>query len=307
MEYTIHILYKCEGYGFRMCLDPHQDTAGRAFAPNCIVDNMNIQDYLQPYYIVAFGQPADRIRRADEEQGLDPPYTRLVVGTNFDIKNAEFRCVVRVSEAEAGEMGVTEIYLPLVHFASDEVPSLNVRERIQRTGKCRVEMETPKTYGLPRGFVPDPDTNDNDNDDDSSEQQRSTTRRRRVLESIQGKLDLLDVEVNVSCGEWRIRGQTFYWSYLRFLSFPFTPTQNRTEGETGEREVTIEVKRRGDAVKMRRGGWVGVKSSDRKQQLVKGRGKEERKGWCERLCECNFGCAVMIDGRGLMVEGFFWW
>ncbi|KXN84578.1 hypothetical protein AN958_12326, partial [Leucoagaricus sp. SymC.cos] len=183
------------------------------------------------------------------------------VDTRFDIKNAEFRCVVRVSGSERDalreevemreaegeevrEMGVLEIYPSLVHFASDEVlkspkarwdPSLNVRERIQRTGKSRVEMETPKTYGLPRGFVPDPDTNDNDKDDNSSEQQRSTTRR-RVLESIEGKLDLLDVGVNVSCGRWKIRGQMLYWSYLRFLSSSFTPTQNRTEGGTEERK-----------------------------------------------------------------------
>ncbi|KXN84579.1 hypothetical protein AN958_12327 [Leucoagaricus sp. SymC.cos] len=243
------------------------------------------------------------------------------VDTRFDIAKAEFRCVVRVSgnerdevemregetesgewDGEAGEMGVTEIYLPLVHFASDGVlegskarwdPDLNVRERIQRTGESRVEMETPKMYGLPRGFVPDSDNdNENGDSDDSSEQQRPATRRRRILESIEGKLDLLDVEVNVSCGRWKIRGQTLYWSHPRSLSSS-APPQNRTEGRTGEREVTIEVKRRGGAIKMRRGGWVEVKSSNRRQHLVKGRGKGERKSWCERLCECDFGCVVM--------------
>ncbi len=45
--------------------------AGRAFAPNCIIDGINIQDYLQQHYIAAFGELADRIKRADEEEGLE--------------------------------------------------------------------------------------------------------------------------------------------------------------------------------------------------------------------------------------------
>jgi hypothetical protein len=38
--------------------------AGRDFAPNCIIDGSNIQDYLQSHFIEAFGQLADRIRDA---------------------------------------------------------------------------------------------------------------------------------------------------------------------------------------------------------------------------------------------------
>lgn len=40
--------------------------AGRDFAPNCIIDGVNIQDYLQNHYIEACGQLADRIKAFDD-------------------------------------------------------------------------------------------------------------------------------------------------------------------------------------------------------------------------------------------------
>lgn len=46
--------------------------AGRDFAPKCIIDGVNIQEYLQSHYIEAMGVLADRIREADDLLSTPP-------------------------------------------------------------------------------------------------------------------------------------------------------------------------------------------------------------------------------------------
>ncbi|KDR82016.1 hypothetical protein GALMADRAFT_207363 [Galerina marginata CBS 339.88] len=144
MDYTIRVLAKCHEYGFRVYMDPHQDTwsrfsggsgapfwtlaacginpqhitatqaailhceypspyaptgpdpstlpamvwstnygrllsqtlftlffSGRDYAPHCIIDGVNIQDYLQGHYIEACGQLVDRIAAFEGGRLLD--------------------------------------------------------------------------------------------------------------------------------------------------------------------------------------------------------------------------------------------
>ncbi|KAF9497220.1 glycoside hydrolase family 5 protein [Pleurotus eryngii] len=134
MDYVVRVIRKCKDYGFKVYMDPHQDTwsrysggsgapfwtlaacgldprnftatqaavihseyplahvadpaslpamiwstnygrlasqtlftlffAGRDFAPRCIIDGKNIQDYLQEHYIESFGRLADCLKDA---------------------------------------------------------------------------------------------------------------------------------------------------------------------------------------------------------------------------------------------------
>ncbi|KAF9540820.1 hypothetical protein CPC08DRAFT_471574 [Agrocybe pediades] len=69
--------------------------AGRDFAPKCIIDGKNIQDYLQEHYIEACGQLADRIAAHDATLPADSPeriYDTCVIG--WDSLNEPFEGLV---------------------------------------------------------------------------------------------------------------------------------------------------------------------------------------------------------------------
>ncbi|KAF5349480.1 hypothetical protein D9756_008937 [Leucocoprinus leucothites] len=212
------------------------------------------------------------------------------VKTEFEIRKAEFKCVIRTSAAgveavpqggeEEDEELATEIFLPLVHFASNRLLELSkakwdpdaAKQRLVESKKQSMKgvetMQTPKVYGI-EGI-------------DTDESEGGEEREKRFLETIEDNPNLLDVEVRVSAGKYKIRGQTLYWWYPK-----------GTEGE-GE-EVTIEVKRRGGAIKVHRGGWIDVPSSSSSSSRTQMGGKtgDEEKSWCERLCGCDFGCVIM--------------
>ena len=222
-----------------------------------------------------------------------------VVDTKFEIGNAEFKCVVRVSDTasvpiddhisvdvedvEEDEEQATEIYLPIVHFASNELLENSKARWDPETAKQRLIQNKKKGIeGLDLMYPPTEMYGlETELDEHGSEPEQETT----FLELIASNPNLLSVEVNVSSGKYKIKGQTLYWWYPH--------RGHRRRGE--EREVTIEVKRRGGAIKVGRGGWVDVPHPrSRRQQWKKGEKRERReKSWCERLCECDFGCMVM--------------
>lgn len=239
----------------------------------------------------------------------------------FGIGKAEFRCSIRRPSATAAttprasegaaKSGVkmledtkeeaTQIYLPLVHFASDAVltgskAKRNSEKRASASVKAAAAaigdgMVTPGLYGLEAAHD-SPSDSGADADNDAPKGVKKT-----FFESVEERVDLLDVEVKVSEGRWEIRGQTLYWWYTKDGAEGSEGSASAGGGE-GE-EVNIEVKRRGGAIRVQRGGWVDVKSSsdaDLKLSNVKSSGSRrgaEEKGWCERLCACDLGCVVM--------------
>jgi hypothetical protein len=238
-----------------------------------------------------------------------------VVDTTLEIGKAEFKCSIRVSrnsvsppsssssasnttttattttgdestvdnakDEESVELA-TEFYLPLVHFAS---PAL------LEESKARWDPEYEKSVDM-SSSSPKMYSGWNTSSSTSSNEEGRERLKRRVLQGIEERSDLLDVEVQVSVGKWKIRGQKLYWWYPH----P-SPSSSRTKRDDGdgdkeeeEEVVTIEVKRRGGAIKVKNGGWVDVEQTLR--QAGKKR-KEGQRSLCERLCGCDFGCVVM--------------
>jgi hypothetical protein len=187
-----------------------------------------------------------------------------VVDTKFDIGKAEFKCIIRVpagtspTACNRQEEITTEFFIPLVHFASHE---LLENSKAKWCGDMRVkngkmvEMDPPKEYGYrnyPNGDV---------------EEDTERGGKKRVLEGLEDREDLFDIQVKVSHGRWNIKGQTLFWSYNQSLK---------------EEEMVIEVKRRGGAIKVRQGGWVEVPDT--------ASSRDRKKSW---LCDCTDGCIVM--------------
>ena len=198
----------------------------------------------------------------------------------------------------------TEVYIPLVHYAHPRLlcqgrastPSTNKRPQLRRrkTSKLGNDATSTNSSSLSlsdsireRAQTSEELEMETRSSADTAEQgciESGSSTSLLYDSSIPGPLSLsppsstpllVDVEVKVSDGTWRVDGQTLFWWY----DVP-------GEGES-PREYTIEVKRQGGV----------IKSTDvnRRRKGKKPRKLEEQdeKSWCERVCEPETGCLVM--------------
>ncbi|KAH9939430.1 glycoside hydrolase [Amylocystis lapponica] len=143
------------------------------------------------------------------------PFPTAVIGLptdiQFNIAKVEFKLTVRVPDVD--EALATEIYVPLVHYASDDVIARFMDQRCDtprrslKTGKCRkttAPLPTPMAFTF-NPFAPESSS--------------------------------LSLSVQVSDGRYAIEGQTLKWWYS--VPPPGAP----------EREHTITITRVGGAIK----------------------------------------------------------
>ncbi|KAH9890487.1 glycoside hydrolase [Cubamyces lactineus] len=167
------------------------------------------------------------------------PFPRVVVGVptdiQFDISKAEFKLTVTVRPEDAPQkerLGLppdepdlpTEIYVPLVHYASD---SALPGSRQLSTGKSGSATPSVVDGALSKSS------------DSFSGVTRAPTSD--TLDSFIKNSDQLSLDVTVSAGDWTVEGQTLKWWYPVPSSGP-------------AREYTITIRRAGGVIKVADGG-----------------------------------------------------
>jgi hypothetical protein len=242
---------------------------------------VRISDWINdPYDFLTDGARAVR--------AFSRPWPHKVVGVpvnmRFDIGKAFFRLVVGVTaddqptETEDGELLATEIYVPLVHYASNRLikrsstmastatllsAELSGHRRSgsvedQKGGSIfgsraasRIGSRAASTIDL--STMP------------SFEGSASTSSTATASPDLRGErpeIDLVDVDVKVSAGRWTVEGQVLKWWY---------DVPKAGEGK----EYTIEIRRRGGVIK----GLGNIEELER--------------SWCERMCDEQPGCCIM--------------
>ncbi|KAF8635625.1 hypothetical protein AX15_000264 [Amanita polypyramis BW_CC] len=159
------------------------------------------------------------------------PWPRKVIGQpkniTFDIKKAYFKLVINVRPEDkvnfAAELA-TEIYIPLVHYATDEWLPPELRSQ---TGK--------RTFSDPRQLA----------DPTPLETANAATPSCNNLHA-DGAPELVGIDVTVSAGRWSVEGQILKWWY---------PVPEKGEVEL---EHTIEVRRQGGVIRVNGAGlsWL---------------------------------------------------
>jgi len=212
------------------------------------------------------------------------PWPWKVVGRSLDVKfdigKAEFRLVVSAkAEDGVGEELGTEIYVPLVHYAHERWLG-GGRRRRRSDDSQSVESVSDDGHhgnGVANGGIILAESRGSSTV--TLEMQQSFSSSSTATTAIVGggpeldlrrtlggkELPLVEVDVRVSEGRWAVEGQMLRWWY----DVPL-------EGE-GEREYTIEIRRRGGVIKVR---------------------EFEGEGLCDQLCPpCPplsvGGCCVM--------------
>ncbi|EJD06242.1 glycoside hydrolase [Fomitiporia mediterranea MF3/22] len=203
------------------------------------------------------------------------PYPAAVVGlsTNisFDIHKAEFKLTVKVrpedrpvvnsepsssGSSSSGEDELdkerfselpTEIFVPLVHYARQDIVSRSLIASLQNENSTDQDSESPS---------------------DGIEDLGSMTPASLMSSQTLPMSSLLDVDVRVSSGKWRVEGQYLRWWY----SIP-------QEGEP-DLEHTIQITRSGGPIRTK----AELPSTS---QCNSGSGGSGSGLWnfCERLCE----------------------
>lgn len=256
--------------------------------------------HYSPYHFLTDGARAVR--------AFCRPWPRKVVGRpkdiGFDIGKGVFRLVVGVRPEDRVEEGLaTEIYIPLVHYASEEI-------LLGRSGRKRdVDTDTESTasassrladdsavalngtvaapqphLAIPAVTVPAFLSDISTAATLSTPASPTSTTFNVPIPGINfspliAERDLLDIEVHISDGRWSVEGQILKWWYD-------TPNE-LAEGE-GEKEYVIEVQRRGGVIKTNETGCI-LPGAD-----ATGDGDD---GLCERMYKnvevCVEGCCVM--------------
>lgn len=220
------------------------------------------------------------------------PSPSIVVGrpvkVEFDVSKGVFKLGVVVcrddlppfevaAEAE-DERGSTEVYLPLVHYAHQGVVDDAMKIWIGgQNGEDGIGTPMASDSKIVLDVETDATTRKrNEEGDEAPCLLRDTYRLVYPSSPSEGEeIPLLDVDITISHGHFRVVGQRVLWWYTQEVSRSLV-------GETLEVKVEMEVKRRG--------GSLGVVDW---RKVGKEKVQVEEKGICERICDEDGPCRVM--------------